>query len=72
MIFTGSSDASFGLKISLSGVEKDHDSETRVNNRGSSHLQTPVFGHFLYLTIDELLIEGTFLWKFTLICPKFW
>ena len=28
-------------------------------------LQTPVFGHFLYLTIDELLIEGTFLWKFT-------
>ena len=21
--------------------------------------------HFLYLTIDELLIEGTFLWKFT-------
>ena len=31
-------------------------------------LQTPVFGHFLYLTIDELLIEGTFLWKFTFIC----
>ena len=29
-------------------------------------LQTPAFGHFLYLTINELLIEGTFLWKFTL------
>lgn len=31
-------------------------------------LQAPVFGHFLHLAIDELLIEGTFLWKFTFIC----
>ena len=34
-------------------------------------LQTPVFGHFLYLTIDELLIEGTFLWKFTIMSGSF-
>ena len=32
------------------------------------HWKLTVFGHFLYLTIDELLIEGTFLWKFTQKC----